>query len=422
VRSAKLAALKGSSWYAGAEKATWERERIAADAQKAADSRRVRLREAAAAPSATGFTVEQESEWARRVEFLENVGEQTKAHRERRARAYEVRAREVRLEARGAGLSAIEGAELARWYVSRAEGQRARIERVVACGKTDDLIVTSCEACGVVREMATSCGSRSLCRSCRGTRNQLTRARFLRARGSLLNDAAKACLVRGHRRWTEKLVTLTVPHYLGASERLRWMAVAVPHFLRALRGAWKQQQFDLRFVAYYRAYEWTAGEDGLGHPHVHLWMFCPWIGKERIASMWKDALLRAGFPERGFPASTGHMPVVDVAMLRAGDPAKIANEVIKYLTKDIIAHDRFVDPATYARVYEAFDGLRVTQGSRGFLARAGQVAARCACGAEGCFRVQHRKRAPNDDPSLAKVVRLADRAKKRSASTKGETS
>jgi hypothetical protein len=75
--------------------------------------------------------------------------------------------------------------------------------------------------------------------------------------------------------------------------------------------------------------------------------------------------------------------VLDLREVRDG--IGVANEVIKYLTKDILPDRQLVDPAVFGVVYEALDGRRTTQPSSGFF-RGISTKAVCECGASGAFK------------------------------------
>lgn len=64
-----------------------------------------------------------------------------------------------------------------------------------------------------------------------------------------------------------------------------------------------------------------------------------------------------------------------------GDPHEAANELIKYMLKDITASGAKLDPALFARVYEALAKRRMRQPSRGFMGLDEKVKPCCECGA-----------------------------------------
>lgn len=234
------------------------------------------------------------------------------------------------------------------------------------------------------------CGAHFACASCRDRWANKLRRRFLRARTGALRLVGQR--MRGPGAWSEKLLTLTIPHHGLAADRIRWVLDAWPHFLRRLRsiaGRALEPRFaaysdrrprlpkgqkspraraiadELRRVVWYRATEWTPGDDGEGHPHVHLYYLGPWLDQHRLREAWAASLAEVGLPV----AHAG----VDV---RRPKGVKWASELIKYFTKDtsgtIEGGDYKSAPAeSYATAYRLLAGKRRTQGARGFLALAG---------------------------------------------------
>jgi hypothetical protein len=180
-------------------------------------------------------------------------------------------------------------------------------------------------------------------------------------------------------RWTEKLLTLTLPHLPEHAARQRIDAAfrALFLFLKALK-KWLRALPEFRLVAWFRTFEWTPGSDGQGHPHFHFWILCPYLDAEFLRHAWAQALRTAGFPRE----SVEHV-ILDLRQVHDGNGA--ANEVIKYLTKDILPDRKFVDADVFAVVYEALDTRRSTQASSGFF-RGVDCRAECECGAIGKFK------------------------------------
>jgi hypothetical protein len=316
--------------------------------------------------------------------WLRKIEAHTKEHRFARAARFRRRGRVVRLMAAASGLSDWTARDRGRWFDARARGQEERIDRVLECG-TGRIVIAACQACGELREASVACGCRALCVSCRGVLSWKIRAKFIRAREVLLRQATQDGLTNPRKfdRYTEKFMTLTAPHVGDWRDRLNAIVLAVPRFIRELRKKWRASGH-LERCAYVRVYEWTPGEDGLGHPHVHLWLFSPYVQQDEIAALWTVALKRSGFS-----IATGVRAVVHVQQARG---QSVAKELIKYLLKDLASGGGYVEPAEYAKVYVAFDGMRAVQASRGFFKLAGKHVARCACGAEGCFEIRIRKR------------------------------
>ena len=424
---------------------------------------------------------ERDRRWEERKSWLRAVGEQTKEHREYRARRYETKGR---YRALGANNDA-EGMELRRrrflkrfeveieryraeeeraheiygrplpppfsafeecsvWHMRRAAGQRARVESVIECGEVDS-IELECLGCGTAKEKGARCGSKLLCRSCRSMAMAIYHQRFGMARHDLLHEAKFAGLMNHFRqggRWTEKFCTFTVPH-IGTTEfRQTVLQRAYARVMRSIRRDVErgvQQRLGvlgpkggltlrkhlspenraevervMRLFSYLRAYEWTTGEDKLGHSHVHIWMFGPFIDRARVRELWANALSNAGMD-----VDAEDLILPDVRAAQTG----IERELIKYMTKDIVdgqGKAAYVDPETYATVYRLLDGCRQVQGSRGFMKRAGGFCARCEnCALDGCFRVRFtrgdrealQKSAPSPRVHAARVAKMKVRAK-----------
>lgn len=133
--------------------------------------------------------------------------------------------------------------------------------------------------------------------------------------------------------------------------------------------------FELRLydlVSYFRVIEWTPGDDGLGHPHVHVWLFSQYLDQAWLERHWRDAwahVQRARLhgleePKHG-PIEQGRT-VVHVEAAKEG----IERELVKYLTKDWeVADDggaKRVAPEVFAEVYKTLDGKRRRQSNSGF--------------------------------------------------------
>jgi hypothetical protein len=181
--------------------------------------------------------------------------------------------------------------------------------------------------------------------------------------------------------YREKFLTLTAPH-LGVDVRRRIEIVfcAWPYFLRSLNAWAKRNAADRNIVGieWLRCFEWEPGKDMLGHPHFHIWLFSPYIPRPEIVTWWREALRRTGCP-------VDRDPVVHIERSYGRNGG--VNELIKYMTKDVVAGGRYVRPEAFAEVYKALDSRRTIQGSKGLLKRADRET-RCAdCGALHSLRV-----------------------------------
>jgi hypothetical protein len=140
-------------------------------------------------------------------------------------------------------------------------------------------------------------------------------------------------------------------------------------------------------VSYLWVREWTPGSDGLGHPHLHVWIFAPYIEQRLIQRLWARAL--ADCLERDTQAlgdqtvvlaadGSVFVPVVDVRVVHSN----AEHEIVKYLTKEWEIDDQGVRrarPEVFALVYAETDGQRQRQGSAGFASWAVKKISICPC-------------------------------------------
>jgi hypothetical protein len=408
---------------------------------------------------------------ARLDPWTSEVRELTRSHREARAKALKIESSRRRAEwrehyegileaeafrARSAPFPTLSAplprGDAGAWHAARARGHLQRFERVSDCQRVTTIEI-ACSRCGDKQLRGSRCRVALICRSCRGKIATEKRARLALARRTAIDLCAKRGLFRADRRggrWSEKLVTLTIPHLpeLGVKQRIELCAAAWRIFSKGF-GQWLKQHRDAghvdrqghRLMRWFRNVEWTTGEDGdhLGHPHVHLWFLGPflpgagstWIGPwspdqyalphrlrcadmraaklarsskaNVIRNLWRDALRQAASKIllRIGPARYKALPVewsgpwsrkeyarrragpsperwhwrseifgldqvvVDVRACRPG--RRSLEEVIKYLFKDTVAGGARLAPELWAQVYEAFDGKRTTQSSRGLM-------------------------------------------------------
>ena len=174
-----------------------------------------------------------------------------------------------------------------RWHRARAKGQARRCVTVGHCG--DGEVHATCP-CGHVATAPILCGCIRLCFRCMARRAHKQRKRFMRAYSVILREGLQAGRYSQRHpggRWSDKHLVLTVPHVevkradgsvdraATATARIRILLDAWDDFARALqRYLRKHKQHGARF---YRCFEWTLGKDGLGHPHLHIWIHGPWL-------------------------------------------------------------------------------------------------------------------------------------------------
>ena len=278
-------------------------------------------------------------------------------------------------------------------FVRLARRQRQRTERVLACGA--DIIRIECALCGRTHEKTQGCRVSLMCVRCRGAIASEKRAMFLRARAVVLADATQRGLLDPRRprgRWSEKMLTLTPPHLESdtIASRIKRTLDAWPRFRRRLVRHLKELDA-ARSSHFYRSFEWTPGNDRRGHPHFHVWLFTPYLDRELPLAWWRASLIEAGFPPE--EASS---PIIDIRALE--DSPQSAQELIKYLTKDIDENGDKLPPELYAEVYKALDRHRSTQPSRGFMQLAKRTKT-CVCGATewSRIRVLHERQPDQED-------------------------
>jgi len=278
-----------------------------------------------------------------RTDALGPLEQKTRSFRWLLQRKYQRRARDVRGTLRAAKesyfLAANEGdrnkvAEVirglvssARWYAGRAAAQPVRFDSIRACGSRVIKV-----ACRVDAEplcaMPCRCG---IVRRCDACAEHVARKRQRRISG-----ARVAVIARGHRSglffprraggaFTEKMLTLTVPHFeladasgklLAAcsgfglettvNARISALRLAWPKFMRRVRRWFTTRRTDpaYRFASakdadalkVYRLLEWTRGHDGQGHPHFHVYVFAPWLPVALLRRWWAASLVEIGAP------------------------------------------------------------------------------------------------------------------------------
>jgi hypothetical protein len=250
----------------------------------------------------------------------------------------------------------------AKWHEGRDRGQQKRFDTYRSCGER--IVVPNCSMCGRDgKPIPEGCGVSRLCERCSLYKGKARRARFGRGRGRALLLAARKGLtrkVRTNGRFSEKMLTLTVPHVTRAectgpaftksrddvSVRVAAAYLAWPIFLRKvnyhlsgdreenaakvlrkeaaklgdghldpatgirrpltragerrLKRAARlerkagQRRLDRPYTAYHRAFEWTAGDDGFGHPHFHVYFWSTFLPGERLHAWWATSLRKVG--------------------------------------------------------------------------------------------------------------------------------
>lgn len=318
-----------------------------------------------------------------------------------------------------------------RWHEDRRMGQIERFERLGACGTRKGN--AGCDACGVVRVFSVGCEISRLCLRCSTRLAIERRAKFGLARAARIADARrhpgrlfgryrKRWRIKrrgkedleGGGRWTEKLFTLTIPHFQEDTDpetvRLRIRAIfqAWKFFARLWSAHWRKVRKFANAAErpwLFRSFEWTPGSDGLGHPHFHCWVLSSYLDRELLASWWAQSLRKAGvdcvearIDIRTFPTLG---PNISRELIKAGK-----KRALEWSRFDMSGDGRFeggavdyadgwsiadvseeISSEVGAGLYEALEGSRLSQGSAGFYV-AQKPTCECAdCGAVGEIRV-----------------------------------
>ncbi len=114
---------------------------------------------------------------------------------------------------------------VAKWHQGRDNGQKYRFKNLASCGTR--MMIAQCKACeGERKPVAEGCGITRLCDRCSLLNAKKRRGRFGRARERVSTDLQRIGYTkvrRGQRGgatpggiWSDKMVTLTVPHFLLA--------------------------------------------------------------------------------------------------------------------------------------------------------------------------------------------------------------
>ncbi|NBU16398.1 MAG: hypothetical protein EBS48_05175 [Actinobacteria bacterium] len=337
---------------------------------------------------------------------------------------------------------------VAAWHRGRDNGQKYRFRKLEACGSR--IMVAQCRACDTARKgVPEGCGIARLCSRCSLLAAKARRARFGRARQRAETQLRRVGKVRARRRqarpceglWSDKMITLTVPHFLlshvepgaplldldgrakapardSTMARIYAVRAAWPLFARGLRKFFKlggtlerprhawvtrppigvpQPDGTYEPPPMHRAFEWTPGGDALGHPHFHVWILAPHIPATVIAQLWRDALRAVGVPLEadayvrvqikafrdfdrnavGELIKAGDRRALEWSRLYKHGPANAFEYADGWTIADALREAR---PDVIASLYMALEGARLTQASRGFFLEDEPAACPC-CGA-----------------------------------------
>jgi hypothetical protein len=293
-----------------------------------------------------------------------------------------------------------------RFHADRAKAQRLRFPRYGECGQ--GVLVVHCD-CGREVGYRVGCQIGRLCVSCRDRLMNKRRARFFEARKIVMRrDRFKLARSYPGGRWSEKHLVLTIPHFAtgaGApTARIEAFWTARHHFGRSLQRYWRKKR--ARGVEYLRGFEWTPGSDGLGHPHLHVWLWSPFLSQRKVRFLWARALRKAGvsIPKNPTDAEL-RVRVREVKIRKKEIVREIAkggksirlqvyaggDDLVGYLESWSVTEyaddGRTVPPWVMAEVFSALEAKRQAQASRGFLKLADRECACRECGQVGTLVV-----------------------------------
>lgn len=284
-------------------------------------------------------------------------------------------------------VAAVDGPALNDWHRARASSLATRFERVDRCG---ELILMAQHRDGRTVPVESSCGDWRVCHRCRERRRyRLQRdgeevARLARQKYRLQTGR----WYRGPEgRWSERMVTCTVPHSGDVAEDARVYREAWPLFVRRFRRHFRRQRGVRESIPWRRALEVAHGGEG-PHFHGHVWMLSPFVDTCLIHVWWGQSLMEAGLrpdlmpwrewsdvPARdprvhawlGFPPGRVPWPVAHVT---GGDVSSYVAKVglADYVTKVDGVKASLAAPHA-AAAYGALSGLRVVQWAAGWAPR-----------------------------------------------------
>jgi hypothetical protein len=302
--------------------------------------------------------------------------------------------RAARLLARGAKPT-VDGTVMSAWHAARARGVAERFARIGKCG---ELLGVAENDEGRSVPVEYRCGDWRACPRCKKHRKHKLKlmADDIRELAlKVLRPEMGRYYGGGEGRWSEKMLTLTVPHSGDVRVDARRGRRAWVLFVQRLREHWRSH----RGLGKERGNTpWAAGIEiaRAEHWHKHCWMVAPFVDVALLRVWWGRALLEAGVPPELMPFRRwgdvrGRVrdearvrgwlgirsdddlvpwPVVD---LRGGNLADYAVKIglVDYALKaDGVPAS--VHPAQVALAYEALDGTRVTQCARGWRSKDGR--------------------------------------------------
>jgi hypothetical protein len=350
------------------------------------------------------------------------------------------------------------------WHEQRERGQAERFERVAQCGSYEfalDITLASGEQ--TTRPLRRRCDCWRVCPRCLAHRKwklgegmkqqrELIKRRFWRQTGEYYRGKEG--------KWSEKLITFTVPHGSGGpAQDAHALVDAWPKMLRRIRrhlverrraraagqasisGAPESASLSVPWV---RALEVAASDDRpTGHAHLHVWWYGPYLDIALLQLWWGQVLTEAGvtgvqqvpwstFERRSQggrerpdprvwiwakkPDKNALLPcgIVDIRSEKS-QPGSLAAYTQKvgvalYVTKGTAT--AALAPVHAASIYEVFEGIRAVQWAQGWAPPKAPLKALCVTFRRltdeekrllNHSRITPQKEAKNDDKTAEKV-------------------
>ncbi len=288
------------------------------------------------------------------------------------------------------------------WHLARAKGQASRFQWVSGCGAYEYGVET---AEGKLIPIEKKCDCWRVCGRClkrrkyrlgEGMRTQ--RELALKTYGAQARKTYRG----GEGKWSEKLITFTVPHGNNPADDARVIVHAWQRILRKVRthlverGAYRRTPKGRKAalsVPWCRALEVAPGQTG-GHAHLHVWWFGPFLDVVLLRAWWGEILQESRtVPTRRWSEVKGEgrdrrlhswlrnprpdteipWPVVDIETSRSkkGEIAGYTQKVgiAFYVVKG--TELQRLSPAHVASIYEVFEGTRAVQWARGWAPKKG---------------------------------------------------
>lgn len=318
------------------------------------------------------------SEKQRWLQWLEQVELYTSLWRRRRAARYRLKAAN-------------------HWHRARVEGQEKRFERIAECGAVRWMLERHDGQGTTARPLKSRCDCWRICRGCLDRRKWKLSTGIMqqRERAFALHARQRARWYGGAEgRWSERLLTLTVPHGDSPGSDARMLTRGWRELSRRIARHMREDRGAAVSPVWVRAMEVAPSQAG-GHAHLHVWWFGPFIDHAWLRATWGAILERMGAKvprvvysealrksvdkrfkvwvrtrrgQHGRSLPTVPWPVVDVRSGRDAGAAQYAQKVgvVLYVSKGAKEATERLHPLHAATVYEALESARCVQWCRGW--------------------------------------------------------